>query len=93
MVIGSDNSHRRSGASRRDKTGNINKPEFCRSGYDGADRIRRAFRRQNGDVQAFFFKISLAERNVPRRVTAKTDEVENKFHIAFLRLRRRHRKT
>src|SRR5262249_24337607 len=59
------------------------------AGCDGPDRIRGALRRHNGDIQAFVFKVTLAERHVPRRMAPQTYEIEDEFEVALLRLRER----
>ena len=89
LIIGGDDLDRAAGAPRGDQARDVDEADLRASGCDGADRIRRALRGHDGDVQAFLFEIAFAECDVPRRVAPEADEIKHEFEVALLRLRGR----
>src|SRR6185312_16729020 len=86
LVVGGDDLHRRSGAAGCDQARDVDEAQLGAAGGDGADRVRRALRRHDGDVEAFVFEVALSERHVPGRMTAQADEIEDELEVTLLRL-------
>jgi len=71
LVIRGDDPDRRTGAARGDQARHVDEADFRPAGHHRTDRVGRALRRQDGDVQPLVFEIALAERDIPRCVAAE----------------------